>query len=133
MDKPRTAVIVKKKGSFSVHTSFTKACKAYGWERTNFKEVAKEHDGYKISKIPMEVTIDCLELMEFVSRPSTSISYENNYHKDESFQVDFSGYGKGYSVEVIVEREYEKPWSNGEEHGCSYSGGGYHYFTPKST
>lgn len=127
MNKP-TAIIISQKGSFSVHNTFSRACSLYGWDRSKFRTIPKEVKGYKITQIPFDVSIDCLELMEFISRKNTVLDYENHYSEDGDFHVEISGYHIAYSMKVKVNRVEEKPWDNGNDGGYNETGGGYYRF-----
>lgn len=63
----RFAIIVTdEKGKFSIHSGWKAACKDYGWEYN--KNRPENINGYTILKAPIGVTIDCLELIEFIGR-----------------------------------------------------------------
>lgn len=132
MSKERTVTVISKKGEFSVHSSFTKACISYKWDRKEFRTVPSLHQGYSIRKISMNVSIDCLELMEFSCQKTTTISYENNYKENQTFRVEFYGPKKVYFVIVNVEKKLEKAWDNGNDGGHHNTGGGYYNFIAES-
>lgn len=131
MSKERTVIVVSRKGEFSVHGSFTKACKSYGWDRSGFRMVPDSHKGYSVRKISMEVTIDCLMLMEFACQNDTAIRYENNYKANETFLIEFCGRKTSYGVEVSIKMELEEAWDNGNDGGFNNTGGGYYHFVPQ--
>lgn len=130
MNKP-TAIVISKKGSFSVHNTFSKACALYGWERSKFRTIPKEVKEYKITQIPFDISILCLELMEFASRAKTSFAYESHFDEDQTFHIEISGYHMGYYMIVNVEKELIKPDSSGSEQGCDSNFGGYYIFKAK--
>lgn len=106
----RSVVVITKKGDFSIHSSFTKACKSYGWDREEFNIIPERYKDYKIKKIPMEVSIDCFELMHFICRKNVSgiHHWDNDNEKLKKTYV-------GYDEELVIEISFSKSWDYGEE------------------
>ena len=107
--------LIKKDGIVSVHTSFQKACDAYGWDRAEVvgykKTVPEEYKGYSISKQQTDLTVPCIALREFLETKGVSSSDYEPEHEDELKTVIFDlGEERDYIVEVelrvrIVEGE----------------------------
>lgn len=98
--------VVKKGNRISVHSSFKKACEAYGWNYDGFgKRFQEEVDGHKIRKIPMGVTINCFILVDFcASHKSSQIVSKMD---SSTYEVTFSTMDEEYRIEVLTSEEYE--------------------------
>lgn len=67
MNNQKHAIIVtNQKGIYSIHTGWKSACNDYGWKYT--KNRPEKMGDYTIIKQPIGVTINCLELIEFINR-----------------------------------------------------------------
>lgn len=98
--------IVSRKGDFSIHASFKKACLAYGWNYEQYKgRVQNQIDDYLIHKIPLEVTIDCLQLMEIMTRNEAVIKSEKN--EDGLYVVTISTINHEYKIVCDYETIHE--------------------------
>lgn len=110
MSKRFVTIVSDQKGGFSFHSSWKKACENYEWEYT--KSIPSFKDGHKISKAPMDVTIPCLELVEFIHRKDI-VQQPSRDESEGTYEYEFYGYGKGYYIKC----EYEKHWQEGEAGG----------------
>jgi len=104
MTKPKRfiTVITNEKGKFSLHSSWKTACESYGWDYT--PSIPKSNGDYKIKKMPFDVTINCLELVEFIGRKNVSQEY-SKYEGDYVFSI--IGYNKEYRVTCDWKEKHE--------------------------
>jgi hypothetical protein len=117
-------VVTDQNGTFSIHTSWKKACEEYGFKYN--KNRPKYIDGYKIDKHPIGVTIQCLELLEFITRKD--IEQTVDYNEDNNFTIAVSHGKTNYFVNVVASQYYEQDDFDGA--GQPY-GGYYAYFPEK--
>jgi hypothetical protein len=86
-------VVTDERGQYSLHTSFKSACQAYGWKYK--KTVPQQYNGYKIMRVPFNVTINCLELLEFIYRKDVVITFKKGTH---AWYINIHGYMRGYDI-----------------------------------
>lgn len=115
-------IVTNKKGS-SYHTSWKQACEEYGWDYT--KAMKQQVGEYTIKKAPLNVTIDCLDLVEVINRKRT---VQSASRVDDVYEIDFDSYGTTYTVTAEYEKKYEPETTGGsDEYGRSEQLGGYDY------
>lgn len=102
MNKRYVTIVTDGKGSSSYHSSWKSACEAYDWEKSS--RVPKEHKGYTIIKAPLDVTIDCLDLVEFLGRKDVK-----QYHSEHEGQclTEVTGYDTEYRIYSEFTTRYE--------------------------
>ena len=98
MNKRYVTIVSDQEGNkASYHSSWKSACETYNWDHV--PRVPKIHNGFKIIKAPLDVSIDCLDLIEFLSRKEIA---QNHY--DESGYCISEVYG--YDIEYRINSEY---------------------------
>lgn len=74
-------ITVKKGSQTSLHGSFKKACKSYGWNYNKLIRggIPNRIESYKITKVETEITIDSMQLRRFMEK---SFIIENDFDED---------------------------------------------------
>lgn len=122
-------IVTNEKGERSYHTSWKSACEAYDWEYTKY--MRKKVGEYKIKKAPLETTIQCLDLVEFINRKNVVQSVSRD-ETEGVYEIEVHGYSMTYWVKC----DYEKNYKEGEAGGsgpygahngdCEWISGGYY-------
>lgn len=113
-------IVTDGNGKYSYHSSWKSACEAYDWKYT--AGVPKEKHGYKIHKAPLEVPIDCLDLIEFCGRKNVKIKYIRGENQFEIF-----GYNNTYFIDVETHWEHEPEWTENTDRGVETVQSAYDY------
>ncbi len=122
MNKRYVTIVSDGDGKASYHSSWKSACETYGWE--HIPRVPNNHKGFKIVKAPLDVSIDCLDLIEFITRDKTSQSY----HKEDSeYLFEICGYDTQYDILCDYETKTEGACSVGTDRGIEEIHGSYDY------
>lgn len=103
MNKSYVTIISDQKGGFSFHTSWKSACVTYGWEIT--PRVPSSKDEYSVRKAPFDVTIKCLELVEFLNRKDVSQGHRT---EEDGLVFEVSGYDTEYHITCDYEMRHEE-------------------------
>ncbi len=118
-------IVTDGKGKFSYHTSWKSACSAYDW---NYKKsVPSSMNGFKIIKAPLDVTIDCLDIVEFLNRNNVKQTARRESSEDR-YVVEVDGYSKSYTIHTSFITKHEKTSVGGsDEYGREEILRGYDY------
>lgn len=106
LPKKVNLIVIRKGLKISVHGSFKKACKSYGWDYSKLirSGVPSKVDGYRVEKIETEVTIESMMIRELLqSNPKITNDFDEDWaeHSGESVVVEFEIH-KGSRVKYIV-------------------------------
>lgn len=104
----KDVIIVKQGKKMSVHSTLSKAYKAYSWnnyknERTQRLPFKKE--GYTIKKVPTGVSILCFDLLELMHSKHTVASLTRS---DLVFTVIITGYNKEYHIAMNYDMDLDE-------------------------
>jgi hypothetical protein len=102
MTKRFVTIVSNQKGGFSFHSSWKSACETYDWEYT--PRMKSQVDEYLIKKAPLDVTIDCLELVEFIGRKEIDQTCEN---VNGNYLFELVGYDTHYTVLCEYSEQHE--------------------------
>lgn len=107
-------IVISKKDKLSVFSTLTAAFDAYGWddyEKQRRKALPYYRDGYKLERVPSNVSILCFELLMVMRSQESKVSAVK---QSSTYLVTIEGYNVEYQVEVAF-KEVEEP---GEEDGA---------------
>ena len=128
MSKRFVTIVSDEKGGFSFHTSWKTACETYGWETT--PRVPTSKGQYSIKKAPFDVRIECLELIEFISRKDIS---QSCFKGDEGwYEFEVNGYDTTYTITTDFETKHEEEDMHYGDRGSEEITPAYDYDVPTS-
>jgi hypothetical protein len=100
-------IIIKKGSQTSLHGSFKKVCKAYGWDYSKLIRggIPKKHGLYHIKKVETEITIHSMALRRFMEK---SFIIENDFDDDwRDTERDHAEVGFDFILDGEVEYRIE--------------------------